>query len=182
MVDISCIDTASPTAVPRARPGVVAAALVLALALVLPACAKKDQAATNPLPAATMTDLTTGKAADWPTGKPLVVNFWASWCSPCRAEMPAFDQVANDLEGQVDIIGVTDDTDLDAAREAAAEAGVQYPLLVDVDQTLLIDLEITGLPGTVFVDADGQIIGRHLGALTEDELTKEIEDRYGISR
>ncbi len=94
--------------------------------------------------------------------------------------MPAFEEVSQDLDGKVVIVGVTDTLDLDGSREAADNAGVTYPLLVDEEQNLQVDLGIAGLPATVFVDEDGTIVGRHLGALTRDELTKEIEDRYGI--
>ncbi|MEZ5177765.1 MAG: TlpA disulfide reductase family protein [Acidimicrobiales bacterium] len=97
-----------------------------------------------------------------------------------KKEMPAFEAVSQQLDGKVSIVGVTDTLDLDGSRAAADKAGVTYPLLVDEDQNLQSDLGIAGLPATIFVDADGKVVGRHLGALTEAELTKEIEDRYGI--
>jgi thiol-disulfide isomerase/thioredoxin len=155
--------------------------LVALLALGTVACTRKDPAAGGTLPAVALTDLTTGKAVRWPTDdKPVIVNFWASWCTPCRAEMPAFDRVAARLGDRVHILGVTDERNLASARKAAKRAAVRYPLYVDEDQRLLIDLNISGLPGTVFVDGTGKVLGRHLGALTEAELTKEIQDRYGI--
>lgn len=175
MDDISSISTP-----PASRRRTLA--LCLALAFVAAACSHGDAKAGTKLPEANLTELATGKAASWDAGdKPMVLNFWASWCTPCRAEMPAFEEVSKELGDQVAIVGVTDEDDLTAAKKAADKAGVTYPLLVDVDQTLLTDVGITGLPGTVFVDADGTIVGRHLGALTADELTKEIEDRYGIT-
>ena len=152
--------------------------------LVLPACSDGSggEASGDPLPAAALVDLDTGEAASWPDdGTPVVVNLWASWCTPCRKEMPAFDEVSRRLDGEVTIVGVTDERDLDAARGAAEESGVTYPLLVDEDQTVLVDLGVTGLPGTVFVDAEGNVVGRHLGAMTASDLEQEIEDRYGIT-
>lgn len=155
---------------------------VAALLLVIPACAHQDIGKGEPLPRASLRSLSTAEPADLETdGTPLVINFWASWCAPCRAEMPAFEQVHQELGDQVRIVGVTDEDDHDASTKAADAAGVTYPLLVDEDQTLLTDLKISGLPGTVFVDADGKVIGRHLGALTEADLLKEIEDRYAIT-
>ncbi|MFN8016829.1 MAG: TlpA disulfide reductase family protein [Acidimicrobiales bacterium] len=157
-------------------------AIALLAALGLASCSHDAPSQGKPLPDAKLVDLGTQKAAAWPdNGKPTVVNFWASWCTPCRKEMPAFDEVAAKVDGEVNIIGVTDDDDLDAAKAAAKKAGVHYPLLVDQDQTLITDLALSGLPGTVFVDADGKVVGKHLGALTEAELTKQIEDRYGIT-
>lgn len=172
----------TPTATPLRAAAAVAALLVLALGIA--GCSgTEDRAAeaADPLPEVALVDLATGDEAAWPTGTPLVVNFWASWCAPCRKEMPAFQQVADDLGDQVAIVGVTDEDDLAAAREAADASGVSYPLLVDVDQELLTQLELSGLPATVFVDADGTIVGRHLGALTEAELSEQIEDVHGIA-
>ena len=185
MDDISTSAAPSSPRSPRTRPArrllpASVAVVSLAVAVLLPACSKKDQTGT-PLPEATLVDLQTEEPASLPEGTPLVVNFWASWCTPCRKEMPAFQAVADAAGDQVAIVGITDEDDREASREAAADAGATYPLYVDVDQSLLTDLEISGLPGTVFVDEDGDVIGRHLGALTEDELVKEIEDRYGIT-
>ena len=182
MDDITCIDprTDPPRRQGRPTPSVVLA-LFVALVATLVACGGSDEASGKDLPDAELTDLRTEEPADWGAeGKPLVVNFWASWCTPCKTEMPAFEEVAQELDGKVVIVGVTDTLDLDGSREAADNAGVTYPLLVDEEQNLQVDLGIAGLPATVFVDADGTIVGRHLGALTRDELTKEIEDRYGI--
>jgi thiol-disulfide isomerase/thioredoxin len=161
--------------------GSAALLLVALLAGGSVACTRKDPAAGTTLPDVALSDLTTGDAASWPTdGKPVIINFWASWCTPCRAEMPAFDRVAARLGDRVHIVGVTDERNLANARKAAKRAAVSYPLYVDEDQRLLIDLNLSGLPGTVFVDGRGKVLGRHLGALTEAELTKEIQDRYGI--
>lgn len=133
------------------------------------------------LPESRLVDLFSDADVDWPTdGKPLVVNLWASWCSPCRAEMPAFERVHQKLGDDVAFIGVTDDPDHAAAREVAAKTGVTYPLAVDTGQHLLIDLGVAGLPATVFIDAQGRIIGRHAGVLTEEALLKEIASRYDI--
>ena len=179
MVDIETIAPSSPA--PRPAPRLVA--LALALALVLAACsgASSDGAGATQLPAVHLTDLESGKDATWPTGTPLVVNLWASWCSPCRKEMPAFDRVARKVDGKVAIVGVTDDLQRDAAVTAAQKAAVSYPLRYDEDAALMTDLGITGLPATVFVDEDGKVLGKHLGALTEDELLAQLEDRYGIA-
>ena len=156
-------------------------ATILVATLSLVACSRSDQGAGEQIPPAKLVDLQTAKPVDWPSnGKPTVVNFWASWCTPCRKEMPAFDAVASKLDGKVNIVGVTDDDDLAAAKAAAEKSGATYPLYRDVDQTLITDLNLSGLPGTVFLDEDGKVVGRHLGALTEAELTKQIEERYDV--
>lgn len=177
------IASTAPSASARRRRSPVGPLVAVALvaSLVLTACSDDGggQATDDALPTATLIDLQSEEAAAWPEGTPLVINLWASWCTPCRKEMPAFEEVSQEVEGEVTIVGVTDETDLDAARDAAEQAGVTYPLLVDEGQTVLVDLEVTGLPGTVFVDEDGTILERHLGAMTATDLTNAIEEHYG---
>lgn len=156
--------------------------LLLVIAVIpafLAACSSASE--TGELPRPALTDLTTGKKADWPTDRPLVINVWATWCTPCRKEMPAFQAVHEQLGDRVAIVGVSDDPNLDGSRKAAKVAGVTYPLLVDVDTRLMVDLGIAGLPATVFVDKDGKVLGKRLGAMTEDQLRNEIEKRYDIA-
>jgi thiol-disulfide isomerase/thioredoxin len=166
---------------PAPRRSIFALVALIGLASTMVGCSRSDRSAGTPLPQVSLVELDSGADATWPTGQPMVVNFWASWCAPCRKEMPAFQEVADALGDQVTIIGVTDEDDLTEARVAADAAGVSYPLLVDVDQELLTLLEVSGLPASVFVDADGNVVGRHLGALTEAQLTREIEERHGIA-
>ena len=113
-------------------------------------------------------------------GKPLVVNLWAPWCTPCVREMPAFDEVHRDLGEDVTIIGVTDSLDRAGSKRLAASTGVTYPLLVDEGGNLQTDLGVVNLPTTVFFDADGKIVRRHAGAYTADGLEKAIEALYDI--
>lgn len=169
---------------PRRRPALARALIATAVLVVgATACSSDGSAsAATPLPEVELTDLATGDPVGWDQGdRPMVINLWASWCTPCRAEMPAFDQVATDLGDEVLIVGVTDELDRDAALEAATEIGVSYPLRYDETQTLMTELGIAGLPASVFVDADGNVVGRHLGAMTEGELLAEIEERHGIT-
>lgn len=180
MNDITYIDDPTPLLRHRHRAPMWVVLGVVLLGL-LAACGGSDDTAGKALPDLKLTDLRTEKAATWGAdGKPLVVNLWASWCTPCKTEMPAFEQVSQDLGDQVAIVGLTDTMDLEGSRKAADKAGVTYPLLVDEEQRFQVELGIAGLPATVFVDADGKIVGRHLGAMTRDELAKEIKDRYGI--
>jgi thiol-disulfide isomerase/thioredoxin len=174
------IDTPAWTSRRRLRRAALLAVTIASL--VLPACGGGSDASGDALPEVRLTDLASGDEVSWEAdGTPLVVNLWASWCTPCRAEMPAFDRVAERLDGEVAIVGITDELDRDAAEATAAELGVSYPLRYDEDQTLMTDLGVSGLPATVFVGEDGTVLGRHLGALTEDELLQEIEERYGIT-
>ncbi len=167
---------------PSRAMGVVIALAVAASVAVAGCSGGSDGSAKGSLPDVKLVELNTGKATSWDgKGRPMVVNLWASWCVPCRTEMPAFDEVHQALGDKVAIVGVTDDPDRSAAKKAAAASKVSYPLKVDVDQELMVDLDVSGLPATIFVDADGTIVGRHTGALTKAELLREIEKRYDIT-
>lgn len=111
-------------------------------------------------------------------GRPMVLNLWASWCVPCLEEMPAFDQVHRARGGEIAIVGVTDDR-LDAAAKMAERTGATYPLLIDPDRRLARDLKAAGLPLTVFVSPDGEILGRHQGPLDAAGLEAEIDRHWG---
>lgn len=114
-------------------------------------------------------------------GTPTVVNIWATWCVPCRTEMPAFEQVHQRYGDRVRIIGVTDPDDRANIDEMVAQTGVTYPLYVAAEGSVQSRLEVTGLPATFFLDADGNVVERHQGALTADALSATIERRYGIT-
>ena len=107
-------------------------------------------------------------------GRALALNFWASWCAPCRAEMPTFDSVAH-KRLDVLILGVAIDDTEDAARAFATEVRVGYPLGIDVDGAILELYPSIGLPTTWFVTADGVIADVRVGPLDEDLLNRLID-------
>jgi thiol-disulfide isomerase/thioredoxin len=90
-------------------------------------------------------------------GRPLVVNLWASWCGPCREELPAFEQFAQRAAGRIAVIGVATRTSRDAAGSIIDDLGLTFPTLYDYDQKLLHAVERTLLPVTLFVDARGHV-------------------------
>lgn len=98
-------------------------------------------------------------------GRPVVVNFWASWCVPCRREMPRLARAARRLDGRVAFLGVNYKDQRDGALAFAREAGVPYPSVVDGDGAVGQGYGVYGLPTTVFVDAEGRIVGRYLGEM-----------------
>lgn len=103
-------------------------------------------------------------------GEPLVVNFWASWCVPCRKEMPALQAVAERLQGRVAFVGINH---LDASEDAAdfqRAVGASYPSGHDPDGAVAREWAVMGLPTTIVVDSDGRIVARRLGEVSEDEL------------
>jgi len=113
-------------------------------------------------------------------GRPLVLNFWASWCAPCVEEMPDFNRVAAEMSDQVAFLGVDVK---DAARRAepfVTELGITYDLAVDPDAELYGAVEAVGMPTTLFVDAEGTIVFRHLGPLNADKLRDGLRDHLGV--
>jgi len=114
-------------------------------------------------------------------GRPLVLNFWASWCTFCIKEMPDFQRVHDDVGDRVpflglDLLGVQGET-RGAATTLAARTGVSYPLGYDADGALYLRLSPRVLmPTTVFVRADGTIALRQFGPLTEQQLRGLIDE------
>lgn len=102
-------------------------------------------------------------------GRPVVLNFWASWCTPCRAEMPALDEAAA-ANPDVLFLGVaTSDTEA-AARRFADEISVSYPLAIDTTGVVANDYGAFGLPTTYAIGADGTIARIALGEIDADDI------------
>jgi len=116
-------------------------------------------------------------------GTPLVLNFYASWCTICDRELPDFERVSQQLGERVHVLGVNPQSnDTDAAQAAMiARNGVTYPTLRDPQDELLRQFNTTGgLPTTVFVDVDGVVRKVHNGLLTEQLLLDEVEASLGV--
>lgn len=106
-------------------------------------------------------------------GRPVVVNFWASWCVPCRREMPRFAEAARRLDGRVGFLGVNYKDDRAGALALAREVGLPYGSAVDADGAVGDRYGVYGMPTTVFIDGGGRIVGRYLG-----EMKGETLDRF----
>jgi len=111
--------------------------------------------------------------------KPVVINFWASWCPPCRQEMPDLDAVARAIPG-VQFIGVAIDDSPSNAAAYASQIGTSYPIAVDEDYTLDDAYAIQYLPQTWIIDRNGTVIRSVIRAVTAEELTAWIEEDLGI--
>lgn len=113
---------------------------------------------------------------------PLVVSVWASWCSPCRVEMPILQQVHEEYAGRLRVIGIDfDDTDPGAALELAAEVGATYPLLADPASELSgADPfpRLAALPFLALVDERGRVVYRAPAAITEREQLDALLAEY----
>jgi thiol-disulfide isomerase/thioredoxin len=114
-------------------------------------------------------DGTPGSTAEL-VGQPTVLNFWASNCPPCVAEMPAFEEVHQTLAGSVSFVGMAVADSGEAARELAAQTGVTYPLGDDPDSEVFRNFGGFVLPTTVLLNRQGEIAFVWAGALTGEDL------------
>lgn len=117
-----------------------------------------------------------GVALDRLTGRPTLVNLWATWCGPCREEMPMLQEAYARHGEQVRFLGVDVQDEAEAARWFLAEHNIDYPHAVDADGELLQELGVRGLPVTLALDADGRVIDRAVGQLTSEELQRLIDE------
>jgi thiol-disulfide isomerase/thioredoxin len=107
-------------------------------------------------------------------GRPLVLNFFASYCVPCVREMPALQAVADELGEQVAVVGMNLADEEDAAEALVEQTGVTYDLGRDPDGSLAQELGVVNLPTTVFATADHQVVELHTGALSEAQLRERM--------
>jgi len=98
---------------------------------------------------------------------PLIVNVWASWCAPCRAELPALSQFAVEQDGRIAVLGLQASDDAGAGAALWRDLGVAFPSVSDPESAARPGLGWSGLPATYFIAADGRIVQRHAGPITD---------------
>jgi len=109
-------------------------------------------------------------------GSPVVLNFWASWCIPCREEAPLLTAAAADYEAQgLRVVGVVYQDSATNARDFMKRYGQTYAGLLDPDGRTAIDYGVFGIPETYFIDAEGIVSSRQVGAVTAVDLRRQIE-------
>ena len=112
-------------------------------------------------------------------GHPVVINKWASWCTPCRAEFPVFEKVATEQGHRVAFLGLDAQDKAPAARRFLADRPLPYPSLQDPDQSLSRSLKAPDVaPVTVFLDAKGRTAFIHSGQYTSVKQLNADIDRY----
>jgi len=104
-------------------------------------------------------------------GRVVVLNFWASWCPPCRVEAPVLQRAAERLESSgVTILGIDVWDDQSAAIEFLNEVGVTYPNAEDATRLIPVEFGVTGLPETFVIDRKGVLVRRWVGPLSDRDL------------
>lgn len=125
----------------------------------------------------TMTDVDGNevKLSDY-IGKPVIINFWASWCPPCKAELPHFEKLAKEYKGQVHFLMVNvESNNKDAVKNFVKSNGYTFPLYFDKNESGSNAYSVQSIPLTVFITADGKIGERRLGAMSEAVLRDYIK-------
>jgi thiol-disulfide isomerase/thioredoxin len=116
-------------------------------------------------------------------GKPLIINVWASWCGPCRKEMPSLDKLARRYGGkQFNVIGISTDDYPEKAYSFLEQAGVPFDNFIDRNLVLENMLGANKLPLTLLVDRNGKVLSKHYGAQdwSSDEAKRLIEKSFNI--
>ena len=108
-------------------------------------------------------------------GKPLVVNFWATWCRPCWAEHPVLVQGARELGDQVQFVGVVFDDTEEQIGGFLRERGSSYPTLLDDKGKTAIAYGVGGVPETFFIDRSGKIVAKYEGPMSPEILQSYVQ-------
>jgi len=112
-------------------------------------------------------------------GNPMMINVWAQWCEPCRAEAPYLAEVATGNKSELMIMGIDHaDPRPDLAIEFAQLSAWTYPQMADPDVVLRSELQITGPPQTFFVRPDGTIAYRHAGPFSSAQEIRDMAQKY----
>lgn len=101
-------------------------------------------------------------------GKPLLLNIWATWCPPCREELPSFQKAYDKYAEEITFVFVSVDDGKEEVEEFLTENGYTFPVYLDSGSNCLITYGISSIPVTVLVDAEGNILAGQIGALSED--------------
>ena len=114
-------------------------------------------------------------------GKPVAINFWASWCSPCQKEAPDLERVAQALHGRASLVGIDWTDGAGSARSYVNQHHLTYPNLIDADGVAGQAYGLNGLPTTFILDARGKITAVLRGPQSADALLRALHLAPGTS-
>ena len=108
-------------------------------------------------------------------GRPVLINFWATWCPPCREEMPLLERTAQTYGGRLVVVGVDYGEDAQTVAAFVQSLGIHFPIALDSNGEVAGRYFVRSYPASFFVDADGILRAQHLGALTADLMVTYLE-------
>lgn len=114
-------------------------------------------------------------ALDDLAGRPVVINFWATWCQPCVVEHPILLQAARAYEGRAHFVGIVYQDEPDLIRQFVARRGVWGPSLLDPGSRVAIAYGVYGAPETFILDADGRIVRKVTGLVDWNVLSETLD-------
>ncbi|MDQ0158919.1 TlpA family protein disulfide reductase [Alkalibacillus salilacus] len=113
-------------------------------------------------------------------GQKVFINFWATWCPPCRAEMPHMQEISDEYGEDVVILGVnatSQETNTDKVSSFVNELDLSFPILMDKTGEVNVRYQVLSLPTTYFINTEGEVqIPRHVGPLSYDDMEQKIKE------
>ena len=135
----------------------------------------------QPAPAFALKTLQTGEVVSLEKlrGKPVVLNFWSTWCGPCRMEHPVLDWAFREYGTQAHFLGAVFEDTEENALGYIARAGSPYPQLVDPKSQMAVDYGVAGVPETYFIDAEGIIRDKFVGPISRSAFAAQMRSVLG---
>lgn len=135
----------------------------------------------KPAPRFALATVGTGQTVDIASfrGKPVVLNFWATWCGPCWEEHPTLNETARMMDGRVQFLGVVFQDDEAKIQSFLRQRGSSYPTVVDDRGKTAMAYGIGGVPETFILDGNGTIVVKHDGPISAEQLQSYLAEVLG---
>lgn len=108
-------------------------------------------------------------------GKPIVLNFWAHWCGPCQTEMPEFNEVYEELGGEVTFLMVHVGADQESGKEKVTQGGYTFPVVFDTQSTAAAIYGVNAFPTSFFIDKEGNLAAYYVGMMDRELLQQGVD-------